>query len=487
MENLNPSNCKEDEKNGIKVDPMDVQVAENAIICQEQEILIKPNDIKEFKLIKDDKGVYRINCRFDHAELINAHPIFIPKTSSIAKMIVMEIHEELQHAGIPHTLSMLRETYWIPAGRALVKKCINRCSECKIWKSKPFELPIMPQLPGSRVCRSKPFQSTGVDYCGPFKIKGSNEKAWVILFTCFTTRLVHLEVVETMNAEDFLLSFRNFVGRCGKPKYILSDNAKQFKTAAKALDEIWKKAVLDDRSLDYFLQNDITWDFITERAPWKGGLYERMVGLVKNAMKMSIGKKVLTVYNFRTLLIEIEATINSRPLTYVHAKEPFVIRPADFIYPSINLQLPSIANENAASDRSYIPNTAGGGVKLVELYEKNLQCLDKFWQIWSKDYLNMLRERNGNEHKSMRGSVQRKPIAGEIVLVYESDQPRNNWKTAKINDVIESSDAQIRSCEIQYMDGFITRRALNHLYPLEEGAVNVDLQAEDEEVDSYVE
>uniref|UniRef100_A0AC34FHU9 Integrase catalytic domain-containing protein n=1 Tax=Panagrolaimus sp. ES5 TaxID=591445 RepID=A0AC34FHU9_9BILA len=468
---------------------IDMRMAEEALIRQEQEICIKPNDVKEFKLKKDENGLYRTHCRFDHADMINAHPIFIPKTSSIAKMIVMDAHDELQHAGVPHTLVKVRETYWIPAGRATVKRCLSKCSACKIWKSKSFELPIMPQLPGSRVKRSKPFENVGVDYCGPFKIKSKNEKAWVILFTCFTTRLIHLEVVETMTAEDFLLSFRNFVGRCGKPKYVLSDNAKQFKTAAKALEEIWKKVVHDSRSLDYFLQNSITWDFITERAPWKGGLYERMVALVKNAMKLSIGKKVLTVHNFRTFLIEAEATVNSRPLTYVHSKEPFVIRPADFIYPAVNLQLPSIANDDIANDPTYIPTAATGGEKLVELYQKNLHCLNKFWQIWSKDYLNLLRERNVMAHKNTRGAIKRKPIVGEIVLVFEPDQPRNHWKIAKIQDVIESSDGEVRTCEIQYMDGFITRRAPNHLYPIEEGATTLDIQCDEEEenVDSSVE
>uniref|UniRef100_A0A914Z893 Uncharacterized protein n=1 Tax=Panagrolaimus superbus TaxID=310955 RepID=A0A914Z893_9BILA len=87
-------------KESALLDPIDVIEAEDAIIRQEQMILVKPNDIKEFKLIKDEKDIYRINCRFDHAELINAHPIFVPKASSIATMIIMDIHEQLQHADV---------------------------------------------------------------------------------------------------------------------------------------------------------------------------------------------------------------------------------------------------------------------------------------------------------------------------------------------------------------------------------------------------
>uniref|UniRef100_A0A914PPY8 Integrase catalytic domain-containing protein n=1 Tax=Panagrolaimus davidi TaxID=227884 RepID=A0A914PPY8_9BILA len=462
-------------KGSDEVQPEDINDAENKLIIQEQEIYIKSIDIKQLKLMKDEYGIYRTHCRFDHAELLNAHPIWIPKKSSIAKLICMDAHRNLQHAGVPHTLSSIRQKYWIPSGRATVMKSIKRCPECKYWKSKPFSLPNMPQLPAARINRSKPFESVGTDYCGPFKIKGKEEKAWIILFTCFSTRLLHLELVTSMTAEDFLLSFRKFVARCGAPKYVLSDNAKYFKTTANALDQIWKKSINDEQSIAYFLKNGITWDFITERAPWKGGLYERLVALVKNSLKFCIGNRAINLNEFSALLCEIEATINSRPITYVHADDPFVIRPADFIYPSIDLTMPTCEYSDESTDPSYIPSTAAGGERLVEKYFKSLQIIDSFWKRWTQDYLNLLRERNNDEHKNARGAAQRAPVIGEYVLVSEADQPRGSWKIAKIIDCIQSSDEEIRSAEIEYLNGFKTRRAINHLYPLEEGAVNIDL------------
>uniref|UniRef100_A0A914PDM6 Integrase catalytic domain-containing protein n=1 Tax=Panagrolaimus davidi TaxID=227884 RepID=A0A914PDM6_9BILA len=462
-------------KDSDDVQPVDLVAAERALIIQEQEIFVKSIDSKQLKLAKDEEGIYRTHCRFDHAELLNAQPIWIPKKSSIAKLICLDVHRKLQHAGVPHTLSSIRQKYWIPSGRAIVMKCINRCPECKYWKSKPFTLPNMPQLPAARVNRSKPFENTGVDYCGPFKVAGKEEKAWIILFTCFSTRLIRLELVTTMTAEDFLLAFRKFVARCGAPKYILSDNAKQFKTTAKALDDIWKKVVKDEQSIDFYLKNGITWDFITERAPWKGGLYERLVALVKNSLKYCIGKRAIKVNEFSALLCEIEANLNSRPLTYVHANDPFVIRPADFIYPSIDLLMPTNITDDESNDTSYIPSNAAGGERLYEKYLKSLQIIDRFWNRWSHDYLNLLREKNNDEHNNARGATQRTPIPGEYVLVSEADQPRGSWKIAKIVDCLTSPDEQIRSAEIEYVDGFRTRRAINHLYPLEEAAANIDI------------
>uniref|UniRef100_A0A914QNZ0 Integrase zinc-binding domain-containing protein n=1 Tax=Panagrolaimus davidi TaxID=227884 RepID=A0A914QNZ0_9BILA len=163
----------------------DLVEAETVLLKQEQQIYFSIKLEKELKLAKDETGIYRIHTRFDHAEMINPNPIFLPKASPITKMIVMDIHERLHHAGIPHTLSTIREKFWIPSGRAAVKKILLKCKSCKIWRGKSFALPNMPSLPSSRINKTQPFENTGIDYCGPFKIKGEKEKSWIILFTCF--------------------------------------------------------------------------------------------------------------------------------------------------------------------------------------------------------------------------------------------------------------------------------------------------------------
>uniref|UniRef100_A0A914PBT3 DUF5641 domain-containing protein n=1 Tax=Panagrolaimus davidi TaxID=227884 RepID=A0A914PBT3_9BILA len=126
-----------------------------------------------------------------------------------------------------------------------------------------------------------------------------------------------------------------------------------------------------------------------------------------------------------------------------------------------------------------MPSNAAGGERLFEKYCKSVKLIDSFWKRWTHDYLNLLRERNNNEHNNVRGAAQRTPLIGEYVLVSEIDQPRGCWKIAKIIDCIESADKEIRSAEIEYLNGFKTRRSVNHLYPLEEGAVNIDISLND--------
>ena len=97
-----------------------------------------------------------------------------------------------------------------------------------------------PDLPTTRVSEDPPFANTGVDFAGPFYVNESTEsmKTYVCLFTCASTRAVHLELVPNLNAESFLLAFRRFASRRGLPSSLLSDNGKTFKSACKEIRNI---------------------------------------------------------------------------------------------------------------------------------------------------------------------------------------------------------------------------------------------------------
>ena len=179
-------------------------------------------------------------------------------------------------------------------------------------------MPMMPPLPKCRVSESVPFTYTGIDYFGPIfsKNKSESQKAWICLFTCLVTRAVHLELLHNMSAEQFLLGFRRFILRHGKPKEIISDNAMQFKLASDTLENLWRQIVTHSDVCTYVANEKIKWKFITEFAPWMGGVYERMVGLVKRALRKTIGKARLTSEQLLTVVKEAEAVVHSRPIVY---------------------------------------------------------------------------------------------------------------------------------------------------------------------------
>ena len=158
----------------------------------------------------------------------------------------------------------------------------------------------MPDLPRERIAKSLPFEYTGLDYLGPLYIKnfaavtdqtdgGNSKKVWVCLFTCMTVRAIHLELVEDVSADEFLLGLRRFISRQGTPQLTISDNAQQFRCAGTALHKALRDVVTDDTVCDFSTKCNIKWGFIVELAPWMGGFYEQLVGLTKHALRKTIG------------------------------------------------------------------------------------------------------------------------------------------------------------------------------------------------------
>ena len=101
-------------------------------------------------------------------------------------------------------------------------------------------------------------------------------------------------------------------------KIIYSDNATQFRAANKFLGQFWNKLVVYPQVCAYYASQGITWRSITEYASWKGGYYERLVGIVKSVLGKTIGRKILKFGDLRTLMYETAAMVDSRPLTYFY-------------------------------------------------------------------------------------------------------------------------------------------------------------------------
>ncbi len=124
---------------------------------------------------------------------------------------------------------------------------------------------------------------------------------------------------------------------------------------------------------------------------WKGGFYERLVGLVKRALRKTIGRKLLSVEQMSTFIKESEAVVNSRPLVYIgdDFKSSIPITPGHFICLNPRTGIPDLESDN---DPSYNPYESSAD-KLLKLWKKGQRLLDTFWQVWRNEYLLSLRER----------------------------------------------------------------------------------------------
>ena len=189
---------------------------------------------------------------------------------------MLNAHQRVLHNGVKETLTELQSRFWILKGRSTVKQILHHCTTCRRFEGKSYHAPPPPPLPNYRVQVAPPFTITGVDFAGPLYVRspdGGQKKVWICLYTCCVVRAVHLDLVPDMSAPTFLRSFKRFAARRGLPSRVISDNGKAFKAAAKTI-----QAVLGHKDVkSYFSGLGVKWVFNIPKAPWWGGIFERMV------------------------------------------------------------------------------------------------------------------------------------------------------------------------------------------------------------------
>ena len=93
----------------------------------------------------------------------------------------------------------------------------------------------------------------------------------------------------------------------------MSDNAKTFQATKKCLATLRN----DDDFFNYLARKEIDWRFNMSRAPWWGGFFERLIGLMKSALSKSIGRALLKFEELEEVLLDVETFLNNRPLCYL--------------------------------------------------------------------------------------------------------------------------------------------------------------------------
>lgn len=461
---IHNSSSKESHMSG-SLSLSELQSAERAVIRMVQRESF-PSEFRALKLRKpvdnssklitlnpfmDNNDVIRVGGRLQQSDLHpdQIHPIVLPKGHVLSELIARHMHIKMLHAGPQLLLNSLRHKYWPINGRNLASKIFRQCVAC--FKSKPtLQTQMMGELPKSRVQTPiRPFYSTGVDYCGPVlvkmtKRKGSTpNKCYIAIFVCFSTKALHLELVEDLTTNSFIAALRRFMSRRGKPKDIFSDNGTNFVGAHRELQELvelWKTEEFQKELSTTLSQNAITWHFQPPRAPHFGGLWESSVKLVKTHLKRVLGRSILTYVQFVTLLTQIEACINSRPLTPL-SDDPNDLCP---LTPS-HFLIGDILTNNPEPSLLELP------VNTLNHWQHVQQLLQHFWSRWSNDYLTGLQRRR--KWTAFRPNL----TVGDMVIVKEDNLPPLQWKMARVLEVHPGPDNRVRVVTIKTTSGTITR------------------------------
>ena len=408
--------------------------------------------MKQLNCFYDDKGIVRCKGRMENSVLTyqSKFPILLDGQHPLVQLLVHKAHIEVKHQRTKSTLTQLRAEYWLPKGRSIIKAFIHRCSRCKFFDSQPYNYPKAPALPKDRVTLDCPFHTVGLDYLGPLYVRDSiNDlfKTWICLFTCSSTRALHLEVVPDNASPTFILAVRRFIGRRGIPRKVYSDNASTF-TSQEVHDFI--------ASVTAFATNaGINWTFNPPAAPWWGGFYERLVQLVKRCLRKILLKARVTLDELNTIVIEVESILNDRPLTYVDSE----------------LCEETLTPNHLNYGRRLNVNQSGAeqccDCDVTVRYKYVNEIMNHFWKRFSSEYLTELRERH--KHVTKRQSKELIKL-NDVVLIKEDKLPRSKWRMAVVMKLEPSRDGEIRVATCKTLSNnkpILIKRTVNLLYPVE--------------------
>ncbi|XP_072051635.1 uncharacterized protein [Amphiura filiformis] len=390
-----------------------------------------------------EDGVIRVGGRLAKSALPEKtkFPSIIPKKSHIAKLILHDVHEATGHGGRNHMLAHLHKKYWITNANAAARKVINSCITCRKRNAK-VQQQMMSDLPKDRVTPGEPpFSRVGMDYFGPLEVKQGRSivKRYGVVFVCLASKAIHIEMAASLDTDACVNVIPRFVSRRGQVKQIRSDNGTNLIGAERELRReiaAWNQ----DRIHDYLLQREIEWTFNPPAGSHHGGIWERQIRTIRKVMCSVIKEQILTDDSLHTLLCEIEAIVNSRPLTNV----PGEVSDLEPLTPNHLLQL--------KSDMILPPATAGKLSQYAKRRWRQVQYLaDLFWRRWIKEYLPQLQQRQKWIHPQRNAKV------GDVVMVVNESTPRNVWPLGRVIETLPASDGLVRRVRVKTRTSILTR------------------------------
>lgn len=293
-----------------------------------------------------------------------------------------------------------------------------------------------------------------MDCFGPFITKQNRKefKRYGLIFTCLSSRAIHLEMLEDMSTDAFINALRCFIAIRGTVRELRSDQGSNFVGAKNELNKALKE-IDKEKVTEYLLEKQCDFHMNAPSASHTGGVWERQIRTVRNVLSSMLKKNAgrLDDTSLRTLFYEVMSIVNSRPLTVNDINDPTSLEP---LTPNHLLHLKP----------DYIQPPPGRFTK-EDLYAKKrwrrVQYLsEQFWNRWSKEYLANLTLRS--KWQTPRRNVQ----VDDIVLVKENDLPRNQWKLARVLEVQKDKEGLVRRVLLQMGDSNLDNKGKRLTTPL---------------------
>lgn len=388
-----------------------------------------------------EKGVLRVRGRIQSDNLPHArkYPIIMAYGNRLTTLIIEDAHKKTLHGGNQLTLAFIRHKFWIMKAKRAVKAVVRKCITCFKYRAQTQQQQ-MGSLPVERTTESRPFTNTGVDFCGPFDIKNMvgrgcrTTKGYVAIFICMATKAIHIEVVSNLTSEAFIAALKRMIGRRGAVAHMFSDNGTNFVGANKIIQaeyRAFQKEYNDELTME-LTKLGMEWHFNPPSAPHFGGLWEAGVKSIKHHLKRVVGDVKLTYEELATVLCQIEACLNSRPL-YPLTEDPDdlrVLTPGHFLIGEAPTMPPETNYELKTTSR-------------LTRWQLCAKLHQDIWRVWKDEYLSRLQQRTKwiNEKENIR--------TGDMVLVKDERTPSSTWPLGRITETHKGGDGLVRVVDVR--------------------------------------
>ena len=272
---------------------------------------------------------------------------------------------------------------------------------------------------------------------------------YLLILTCLTVREVHIELVPDTSTHSFVLAFLRFVNFYGIPSHVYSDDAKSFVAGCQIIEQ----ALVYDEFKDHFHCYNVQHIKIPLYSAWVGATWERLIRTVKGCLYKTVGRSELTHFELLIVIRDVQAVINSRPLTYRSSKNNLeAITPNFFLKYNTNSHLLLRQSEDGQLWDRDPPSR--------EAFASTLSARE----LWYENYLLSLREHCRDLHQK---NWEHKICAGDVVLVKMPNKSRPYWLMGRVMELVVGHDNKVRSVKLKRGDGVVVHHSISHLYPLE--------------------
>ncbi|XP_036148457.1 uncharacterized protein LOC118647518 [Monomorium pharaonis] len=397
--------------------------------------LPRSNPLIRLTPILDSDGLLRVGGRLENSPLDpeSKHPYIIPRHSLLTTLIIADSHAQTLHGGTQLTSAHIRQTYWIVGGRAPVRSHILRCVRCARHRKQRAQQ-LMGQLPTARVTPARAFLNAGVDYAGPIIIKtwrgraARTYKGYLAIFVCFATSAVHLKVVTEYSTEAFMAAYKRFCSRRGICATLHSDCGTNFVGADAELRKLFNSASQELKDLASLLADCGTeWKFIPPATPHFGGIWEAAVKSTKFHLRRIIGDSLLTYEELSTLMSQIEAVLNSSPISPMSddSEDLSILTPGHFLIGDAIHTIPE-------------PNLIEESSSRLSRWQLIRQKMELFWKRWTTECLQCYQAISKWHHPS------NELREDSLVLLLDERYPPTKWPLARVVKLHPGQDGLTR-------------------------------------------